>query len=226
MTLGERIRRARERLGLSQQALADRIVIETPDGKKISVSKTAIANWELGKNAPLKKYHAVLAAILDIPLSAFNPHGGFQSQPETQALTLPFQAPLIAWGDLGLWAGGEGGMATEALQRRQLPTSIPVTKDHVWVPMPDDSMAEEFQPDEPVLIERGALPQENECCLVQFPDGTFLLRWYVPRGGQAYDLVPENPEWPTVTVNARNPAKIVGVVAAQHRNRPTRRRSR
>jgi transcriptional regulator with XRE-family HTH domain len=66
LTVGERIRSARERLGMSQVALA----------KKVGVSRGAIYNWETDKTDIRKDKIPRLGSVLGMELSALSPFGG------------------------------------------------------------------------------------------------------------------------------------------------------
>ena len=58
MTLGEKIREARRRCGLSQEQLAE----------KLSVSRSAIAKWETDKGLPDVGNLKILSRLLSVSL--------------------------------------------------------------------------------------------------------------------------------------------------------------
>ncbi len=63
VAVGARIKRERERRGLSQSALAHRMPAH--------VSASQISRWERGRAFPELRSLAELAAALDVPLEAF-----------------------------------------------------------------------------------------------------------------------------------------------------------
>lgn len=72
IALGERIRKRREKLGLTQQQLAERV----------DLSRTSVTNIERGRQAVLVHQLAMFAKALDLRLSSLIP-----SEDETPSLT-------------------------------------------------------------------------------------------------------------------------------------------
>jgi len=60
--LGTKIRKRRQELGMTQQALADRV----------GVDRTTVTNWEKGKHFP-QRYLGKVEAVLDIDLEGGRP---------------------------------------------------------------------------------------------------------------------------------------------------------
>lgn len=59
MEMGKNIRALRERQGLTQAQVADRI----------NVDASSIAKWETGASKPLRKYHQPLCEALDCTMA-------------------------------------------------------------------------------------------------------------------------------------------------------------
>ena len=81
MDMGKAIREGRERLGMSQEALAERL----------SVSRQAVSKWEMGTSVPSPENRRALSEIL-----------GADLQVETEAVP---SVPLGRWKRLTLAAG-------------------------------------------------------------------------------------------------------------------------
>ena len=81
MDMGKAIREGRERLGMSQEALAERL----------SVSRQAVSKWEMGISVPSPENRRALSEIL-----------GADLQVETEAVP---SVPLRRWKRLTLAAG-------------------------------------------------------------------------------------------------------------------------
>jgi transcriptional regulator with XRE-family HTH domain len=87
----------------------------------------------------------------------------------------------------------------------------------------DASMEPGFAVGDRVIVDPTVKPGPDEyvLCIID-KTGKTTFRQYKPRGFTdgiaAFDLVPCNPEFPTVTVNARNPGQIRGV-AVEHLRR-------
>lgn len=69
LTVGARIRMARQFLGLTQHEAAKKI--KTPTGH---VSENTLSRWERDEIEVKKKYHDELCRVLNMRLSDFNPY--------------------------------------------------------------------------------------------------------------------------------------------------------
>ncbi len=110
MTVGERIRTARQRLGLSQVELA----------KKAGVSRGAIYQWENDVNYIRPQTIPRLAAVLGLSPSALSPFGGGTVAPTATTQKTNYVA-LIAWENLiDLGAGGKMKMSPSFRSMRSI----------------------------------------------------------------------------------------------------------
>lgn len=84
-SLGERIRKAREDLGLSQQAFAD----------LLGINRKTLNNWEGGRNHPRYGDLMLIASVADVSLEwlaaeEFRPtFGGVAASPTSQGASRP-----------------------------------------------------------------------------------------------------------------------------------------
>ena len=69
------IKKLRQRLGLSQQGLADAINAENP---LLSADRNIVSRWERGMNKPSVHYLAVLQVLATRPAGSRDPHTASQ----------------------------------------------------------------------------------------------------------------------------------------------------
>jgi SOS-response transcriptional repressor LexA len=200
-TVGDRIRAARLAKQLSQEELAQRI------GR----TRVAVSEWERDLTRPRESIVPKLASVLDIPASSLNPFGeGGVASAATQDGN--FRIALVAIEDIVKIARGASPMT---LAKEFLPADTAVIDPDAcfWFECIDSSMAPEFCPGDLVRVDRTREPRDGSY-VVALPEGAsaVMLRRYVARRGDVFDLVPEAPEFPTVTAYADQPVEIIGVV--------------
>lgn len=206
MSVGARIKKAREALGLSPTKL----------GERIGVSRTTIENWEQDRHSPTKKQIPKLISALNMRASDFNPYGGGGVVPvdPTRKLVL---VPLIEWADLKLVQAGKINMA--GIRKPRLVEAA--NADTVALQVADQSMEPTFCQGERIFFDPARSPQESDFVIARLQSGEHVLRRYVGRRAGAFDLVAENPDYATLTVNHSRRAEIVGVVVEHHRRLKT-----
>lgn len=206
MSVGDQIRKGREALKWSKQRLAD----------ELGVSRAAISQWE--KRAPkLKDEHIIeLARLLSMPRSAFTRFGSGTVAPASEDRRMILH---LRWDDLDKLAEG-GAVRRQALKKPQyidVPMDIPAAA--VALTIRDESMEPEFRAGEEIIIDPKLKPEsDKDYVLARLASGEHLFRRYRARSATAYDLVPDNPEWETVSVTSRAPATILGTLI-EHRKR-------
>lgn len=208
MTIGQRIREARKRLGLSGAEL----------GRLVGVSRNAVSKWERDLSIPEHDTVIKLASVLGLPPVRLSPYGGDSVTPILKRSST-FRVPVLEWDELEDWAGGELDMTAD-VNRQYLQADNDVGENTIALKIKDESMAPEFRVNDTILIDPDDNPQEGDCVLVRIDKtGQKLFRHYIPRPGGAYDLQADNPEWPTITVNSSNPARLLGVLYEHRRKR-------
>lgn len=199
-TLGQRIRNARDRLGLTQDEL----------GARVGRTRVAVAEWESDKKKPRRSLVPKLCEVLSLPPSAFSPHGlgGVTVAPPVQTATLTF----ISWTDVALIARGLSPMDTQQVTIYNNPSDT-AYPDEIRIRVEDDSMSPEYNAGDIIRYSQQLKPYDG-CQVIAWVDGeeTGILRNYRARGEHSYDLWPNNPEFDTVTSNASTRLVIVGVV--------------
>lgn len=200
-TIGDRLAAARRAARLTQEQLASRI----------GVTRPAISQWERGIMRVEDKHHANLSRVLNVPMSTWNPYGATDYPLDEHAPRLILAVILLS-----KTAEGDGGnvVIRDGIGRRS--TSHPDAQDgDVFVRVEDDAMALDgrgLQPGDEVLIARNVQPEHDDIVLAEIETSppTYLLRRYVERGAEAYDLQPDNPIFETYTVAGPRKAQIIG----------------
>lgn len=200
-TLSERIKAARVALGLSQDELA----------RRVNSTRVSVSGWERDINRPREHLIPKLAQVLKLQPSQLTPfgEGGVNVLASSSGNA---KIPQIVWGDLPKVAGG-----TSPMDLAQAWISIDPDNDvssaEFRVEVVDDSMAPAFRSGDRLRVNQEIKPWAG-CQVIALLDGadSAILRHYRPRSGGAVDLVPESPDWPTVTLNAQQAGQIIGVV--------------
>lgn len=82
----------------------------------------------------------------------------------------------------------------------------------------------DFAEGEEIVIDPDLQPEsEDDCVLVRLKDGTTMFRRYRPRAQGAFDLVADNPIYPTISVGPADEHEMLGVVI-EHRRRRRRKK--
>jgi SOS-response transcriptional repressor LexA len=218
-TLGTRLRARREAVGLTQEKLA----------KQCGVSRAAVAQWEAGVTRPGLDNLVRAAKALDVWLSWLT--AGDQSLPDGPS---PFpstnarrQIPVIDYVRAGLWdavadpyAPG-GGMDDIA-------TDLDLSPKAFALVVRGESMDPEFRDGDKIIIDPEVAPQPGDFVVAKLDrEDEATFKKYRPRGADKdgapiIELVPINPDWPTLMINAEQPGRIVGTLIEHRRYRPRR----
>jgi SOS-response transcriptional repressor LexA len=85
-------------------------------------------------------------------------------------------------------------------------------------------MEPDFREGEKIVVDPALQPISGDFVVVEIlagnkvpGEGDIVFKQYRARGPEAFDLVPLNADFPTVTVNAGNPGRIIGKVVEHHR---------
>jgi SOS-response transcriptional repressor LexA len=219
MTVGERILARMKALGLNQTQLA----------KKMGVSRTTVGFWVSDKHVIRNDKIPRLAAILGLEPSALSPFGGGTVAPVDRTRKSNYVV-LLSWGDLIHVAGG-GKMKMSALKKPgYIEVDIEISPESRALRIEDSSMemvgngtpsrgSRSFRKGDVIILDPNIDPIDGDYVLVRIRQtNEHIFRLYIPRGRGAYDLVAENPDFPTVTINAKFPAEMMGVLV-EHRQK-------
>ena len=205
-TVGDRMKRARKAKGWSQQKLADLMDVE----------RSTVSSWERNIHEPRTGMIPLLANLLEIPSSHLSAFGLSNVQPVRMDLhdndNKGRALPIMPWKDLPLLKSGR-------TPRDIAHSYYPVADQEDYeegdyrLEIVDDSMAPTISTGDRVRVRLNWTPWDGALVVaIISEDDEPVLRRYQKRRGNAYDLVAEDPEFPTITVNQNNPASIVGVV--------------
>ena len=129
-----------------------------------------------------------------------------------------YSVPLLDWADLKFVMRGKVMVA-----KLKKPTFVmvndKVSEESFALTVMDDSMSPLFRAGDEIVVDSNVEPRDGDCIVTRMQDGDSLFRTYRERRNGAYDLIAENPEWPTVTINTATKAEILGVMVEHRRKR-------
>jgi transcriptional regulator with XRE-family HTH domain len=210
MNIARTIKAARERLKISQAEL----------GRRIGVSKQAVAKWETGVTAPSRKNVADVALALGLSQTDVDYLSAVDIQPVDET-TDKGSIPLMLLSDLSI---------QKFLKKHSTGTTYPVDApksieplDLVAVRVDTTDMEPHLYVNDVVILQRSIPPKTNDIVLAHV-GGALVLRRYLDRGTDSsgapcFDLVSFNNDVPTCTVNSQHPGSVLAVVIEHHRKR-------
>lgn len=215
--VGQRIARAREHAQLKQKDVA----------KQFAISSQAVSQWESGRTRPDSLRLAILARMFNIrlewlldgsgPMSA---NGGAAEAPRQPNILVP----IVNRAEASDWAG-LGELTSSESAEGFLHTDLPVSGSALAVVIDGRSMEPDFQPGDKVIIDPMVPPRPGDFVMAK-RDGDqeatfrkYRLKSRDETGGDAIDLLPLNPDWPSLTIDRDNPGRIVGTMVEHRRYR-------
>jgi len=222
-TIADRVRRLREARGWDQSELARRV--SSIASRKVAAQ--SIQQLEAG-DVSRPRYLPELATALGTSLEYLLTGEGPSQLPNAKELplTLPRKIPIINYIQAGhpkevvddYMAGagmGEVSLYGEAAERYSRYTFA--------LEVDGDSMLPEFRPGDVVIVDPDVVPNPGNIVVAKLDtEDRATLKKYRARGFDAqgepiFELVPLNDDYPTITVNAGNPGRVVGTVVEHHR---------
>jgi len=208
MKIGQKIRRRREELRLSQADL----------GRQVGVSQATIDKIEAGHTAR-SRYLPLIAVKLGLPLEEIDP--GLAALNAAGALTGPVIPGIELVGsdrDFPIYASAEGGsgqivVSTEAVDYMPRPSPLAHVKGAYGLYVTGESMVPEFEPGDIAMV-NPHLPLVNDVTCVfygekegstratikrlmrQTPDEWHVKQWNPPEGKKPQFTLPRT-EWQT-----------------------------
>lgn len=219
-TIGQRIRELRKAQKRTLQDVGDLFGIKT----------SSVSNWETGKSTPTTEKLAKLArffgtSVNDLISGTDAPHH-VPAAIFAPATMGGFRVPLISYVQAGSWTTAEDPYAVgEAAE--WLYTDQEVSPSAFALTIRGDSMAPEYLDGERIIVEPALAPVPGDVVIAKNGHEEATFKKYRPRGvnergAEVFELVPLNPDFPTL-YSDRQPIQIIGVVV-EHRRKPRSRR--
>lgn len=217
MTLGQRLTRAREHAHIKQKDVA----------KHFGISSQAISQWEADRTRPDSQRLAKLARLFEIRLEWLLDESGpmvFEATRSGAEVRHTTRVPVIDRVQAGDWTEVEDpfalGSADEFLQ-----TDLAVSSSTFALVIEGSSMEPDFQAGDKVIIDPMVSPRPGDFVVAKREndqEATFKkyrLRSQDEHGRDIIELMPLNPDWPTLVIDRDNPGHIVGTMVEHRRYR-------
>lgn len=212
-TIAELIRQARNAKGWNQSELA----------RRLNTTRQTVNHWETGYSAPSRKRAPLVAEILEIPLEAL---AGDPNRINVERVVSDSvrRIPMLDWVNAGRGALVEPYEIDGNHELVQI--DIEVSNRAFALRVHGESMEPDFRNGDIIIVDPTVEPHSGQFVIAELlgpsPDpgpGEITFKQYRPRNGTpTFDLMPLNPDYPTITVNKNNPGKIVGTVVGHHRD--------
>lgn len=198
--LGERIRRARVKAGLTQQQLAD----------KLGLTRPTITQWETGATTPHAKKLEELAKALGLPrLEIFG-----RSDVDRNVRDGPGVAryvPEISWVQAGAWTE-VADVQVDLQEVPHWPCPVPCSERAFCLRVQGDSMAPAFPRGVLIYVDPEVPPMSGRKVVAVCEEtGAATFKQYFEDGGQKY-LKAMNPNWPEPYTPIGPSCRVVGTV--------------
>ncbi|MDX1485234.1 MAG: XRE family transcriptional regulator [Alphaproteobacteria bacterium] len=212
--MGPRIRDARKRANMTQQALAERC----------GVSRAAVAQWETGTTRPSIEHLGKVADTLGVWVSWITGEGEYSGQEEE---AVPYRprgrvVPVIDFVQAGDWNPVADpyppgrGMANLTCERH-------VGDGAFALVIKGNSMAPDFREGDTVIFDPDVQPQPGDLVVAKLEsEDEATFKKYRPRGVDergrpVIDLVPLNEDWPILRIDAAHPGRVIGTIVEHRR---------
>jgi len=194
MKLGEKIRKLRERKGLSQKELAD----------LVGITQQAIASWESGKKKPRYDKLQRLAEIFKVPISYFLE----EEKPKWDKNAEYLKSKIIPIAIYGEAQAGSFGGYTYPTPEEYFPTPEAMIKGLppgrvFWIRVEGESMKPLFQPGDLVLVADPSYYEVKEGApvVVLNGDGELTVKYYHhDTKNKVVVLEPANPAYKPIVI--------------------------
>lgn len=213
------IRHAMEAKGWSRAELA----------RQVGVSRQTVSSWLRNKSAPTRARAPVVAKALNIPLSKISGDPSHLNVADIVNDAVQKKlVPLLDWVDAGRGVALAHTYAFDG-EHEFIEPSFNVSDRAFGLEVRGDSMEPDFQSGDIIIVDPSVQPLSGQYVVAEIGKegtepggGDVTFKQYRPRavleGFQVFDLVPLNPNYPTITVNKANPGRVIGVVAEHKRN--------
>lgn len=216
-TLGQRLTRAREHAHIKQKDVAEHF----------GISSQAISQWEADRTRPDSQRLVRLARLFEVRLEWLLDETGpmvFDGNKTSAEVRHTARVPVVDRIQAGDWTEVSDpyvvGSGEEFLQ-----TDLGVSSSTFALIIEGRSMEPEFQPGDKVIIDPMVQPRPGDFVVAKRDndqEATFKkyrLKSQDEQGREVVELVPLNPDWPTLIIDRDNPGRIVGTMVEHRRYR-------
>ena len=218
MTLGQRITHAREHARIKQKDVAEHF----------GISSQAVSQWEADRTRPDSQRLARLARLLEVRLEWLLDETGSVSFEEQCQLSSDVRhtvrVPIIDTLQASDWTDTEGAIGS-TVGSSYLQTDLGVSSIAFALVIQGKSMEPEFQSGDKVIIDPSVQPRPGDFVVAmrdQDQEVTFKkyrLKSEDEGEGNVIELVPVNPDWPTLLIDQQNLGRIIGTMVEHRRYR-------
>ena len=201
-TYGEKVRAAREKAGLSQVQLAERIGYL---GKRVMVGQKLISTIEhsKGPRGPSMPTRKLLAEALGIDVEG-NPPGRKELSARfgpDEGTPVPVFA-CVAAGETNLAFTDQGYTVGDGMYTVWVPRDIK-TEYAIALEVRGDSMSPKYVEGQVVIADTTKEPSNGDCCIVGLRDGMRYIKRWIRRDGKI-SLESYNPYHAPIEVQAKS----------------------
>lgn len=195
--LGKRIKQAREAKGISQAKLGA-AAVPNP------ITAQSVLKWEQGRSAPNSRTLDAIAQLTGVPLKwllyGVEDRGeAGQSDEQSQVGRV---VDMVEFDSVSRYLSDDAGVS-----KGKVRTSFPCSANSFQTYVNDDANHPDLQSGDSIIVDRDRTPKPGKFCLALY-EGEPVIRRYRPRA-EHVELVPVNPDWPTVQVDF---SEIIGAV--------------
>jgi SOS-response transcriptional repressor LexA len=212
--MGTRLRTARRQAGYTQDQVAVAV------GK----SRPLVSLWESGGANPAPDDWEVMARLYNVSIDFLMTgiHARKLSIAGNVSSAITRQIPLIDYVNAGKW-----GDVNNPFEKGDgfdfVPADASVSDAAFALRVEGDSMSPEFRPGSIIIVDPGVAPNPGDMVVAKLDrDETATFKKFRPRGvgkggKEVIELVPINPDWPTLVMDGGNPGRIIGTVVSHLR---------
>lgn len=206
-TIGQRIRRRRKDLNLTQKALAKALNDATHG---------SISQWESDITSPSAKNLFDLSIALECDF-AWLLNGGKESN-VIPAILKSYKVPLISYVQAGVWT--ESCELRDSTGFEYVMTSLELSENAFALQIKGDSMEPEFKEGDVVIIDPAIIPNPGEFVVAMNGDSEATFKKYRELGydeheRMQFELIPLNPDFNSMST-LKQQIRIIGTMV-EHR---------
>ena len=201
-TIGQRIKRFREELSISQAELAQRCGW---------LSQSRIGNYETDSRKVSVEDAVVLAKALNV-----NPGELILGTPDNASFTSAGERylPLVSYVQAAPFTEPDNLLSAEGAKGHVMYDG-PISEVAFALKIKGDSMEPEFKEGDTIIIDPMVAPHPGEFVIAKNGDHEATFKKYRLKANGSFELVPLNPDYPTIDSDIQ-PVKIIGTMI-EHR---------